>query len=302
LAFHGGEPLLVGKQFFSTMMDYFKYRLRSFNMHYSLQTNAVLIDDEWIDILTKYQIDVAASIDGPPSVNGLNRVFHSGKDSSAQAMAGIKKLNASDVRFAGVICVVQPYANGGEVTKFLIDELDIKWFDLLLPDYTYDEIPENWQEIQEQLLGYMIAAFEQWSQSERRVVCRYFENIIARLHNLSSRVETIGIGGLHSMVLETDGTLEPHDALRICNGFDRTTNVLVGPGAIEKLMNSRAYQEVLPNADQFSEQCKSCSVFSVCQAGHYMHRYATTSGFRNPSVHCHVLFGLIKHIWKVIQS
>lgn len=301
LAFHGGEPLLVGKEFFVAMMEYFKLTLSSFDMHYSLQTNAVLIDDEWLDILSRFGVVVAASIDGPPNINSVNRVFHSGQDSTEQAIDGILKLKDSNVDFAGVLCVVQPFVSGREVVKFLTRDLELDWFDLLLPDFTHDTLPDSWSIQQESILAYMIDAFEEWSMySKRQVHCRFFESIIGQLMGKPSKVETIGVGGLYSMVIETDGTLEPHDVFRICKDFDRTTNITVGRDAIAKLHNSMQYQLSLPDNYEFSGECQACDQFSTCKSGHFMHRFSKENGFSNPSVHCHVLYGLINHIMQFL--
>lgn len=301
IAFHGGEPLLVGKSFFADMMAYLRLKLSSFEMQYTMQTNAVLIDDEWIKILADYGVTVAASIDGPAEVNGLNRVFHSGKDSSSDVIRNIVKLRDSRVNFAGVICVAQPYTDGKKVVQFIIDELRVKWFDILLPDFTHDTLPVDWHQQQESLLQYMINAFNFWYMKED-VKCRIFDNIMAPMLGYKSRVETIGVGGLHSMIIETDGTLEPHDGLRICEGYNRKTGVSVGEGAIERLRQSEPYAFLKPERTRFCTKCLDCSLLSVCQSGHLMHRYSKAKGFENPSVHCYVLYGLIDYVLRFLNK
>ena len=65
IIFHGGEPLLRGLNFFNKILDYEQeliYRSnneRTFDN--TVQTNASLINDEWITLFKKYKFNVGIS-------------------------------------------------------------------------------------------------------------------------------------------------------------------------------------------------------------------------------------------------
>lgn len=66
IVFHGGEPLSIGKQ---KMREFLIAGNRLASEHnkivkYSLQTNGLLIDDEWIDLLSQYDCGIGLSFDG----------------------------------------------------------------------------------------------------------------------------------------------------------------------------------------------------------------------------------------------
>ena len=73
--FHGGEPLLMNKSRFEWMCKYINDELKSFvEFDFTLQTNAIAIDDEWIDLFEKYNISIGVSLDGPKEYNDINRI------------------------------------------------------------------------------------------------------------------------------------------------------------------------------------------------------------------------------------
>jgi uncharacterized protein len=303
LCLHGGEPLLIGKAYFDEMMSFLNERLSGLSATFSLQTNAVLVDDEWCALFLKHDVCVAASLDGPPSVNGKNRRFLNGKDSSPEAIEGIRCIQRSGANFGGVICVVQPEARGDEVVRFFVEDLELHWFDFLLPDYCYEDIPTNWSEVQLGLSAFMRSAFDAWfPYSASGVSCRFFDSIIARLVGLPSKVDTVGMDGVGSIIIETDGTLEPHDTLRVCHSVDRRTGITVGPGALNAILDTPIFRLARNQQKEFSPTCLSCGVFDKCRGGHMVHRFSSENGFKNPSVHCNVLKDSIIHVQKRIGS
>lgn len=71
ITFHGGEPLLVGKKWFR---EQFKIMEKYPNVKQSsVQTNLVLLDEEWIDLFNKQQIKISTSFDG--LTNGMTRGY-----------------------------------------------------------------------------------------------------------------------------------------------------------------------------------------------------------------------------------
>lgn len=66
LTFHGGEPLSIGKKKFSKLCKIAHQLARRYRkvIQISLQTNATLIDDDWIAIFRKYNIFPGISNDG----------------------------------------------------------------------------------------------------------------------------------------------------------------------------------------------------------------------------------------------
>lgn len=66
LVFHGGEALKIGKEKFMTFCKIATQLAREYGkmLNLTLQTNGTLIDDDWIDIFRKYNIQPGISFDG----------------------------------------------------------------------------------------------------------------------------------------------------------------------------------------------------------------------------------------------
>lgn len=65
LAWHGGEPTLMGLEFFRRAVELEKRHAGGRRVLNSLQTNATLITDEWAAFLAENAFRVQVSIDGP---------------------------------------------------------------------------------------------------------------------------------------------------------------------------------------------------------------------------------------------
>ena len=106
LIWHGGEPLLMGIQFYEKVVELQKrYKREGQTIKNNLQTNGTLISQEWVDFFKANDFHVGVSLDGPPEVHNETRVFRSGQGSFEQVMRGIRLLRENGVKF-GVLAVI----------------------------------------------------------------------------------------------------------------------------------------------------------------------------------------------------
>ena len=91
IAWQGGEPTLMGLDFFrraSMLMR--KYLRRGATLEQTIQTNAVLIDDEWCEFLRENAFLVGLSMDGPQALHDAYRVDKSGAPTFFQVMRAVR--------------------------------------------------------------------------------------------------------------------------------------------------------------------------------------------------------------------
>ena len=121
IVFHGGEPLLMSKPRFVEMCETLRRYEKGFKFSFALQTNAVLIDEGWIDIFERHKIGVGISLDGPPVVNDLHRLDLKGQSSYDRTVAGLRALQkaAEQKRMAppGLLSVINPFVDGAKVYR-----------------------------------------------------------------------------------------------------------------------------------------------------------------------------------------
>ncbi|MFI6801559.1 cyclophane-forming radical SAM peptide maturase AmcB [Streptosporangium canum] len=119
VVWHGGEPLTAGRRKFEELLAPFEELRRAERIQHSVQTNATLIDDEWCDLLVRYQVRVGVSIDGPAALNA-RRVDLRGRPAHDRIVRGIRRLRDHSIRFS-LIAVVG--AEGIEQPESLLDFL-----------------------------------------------------------------------------------------------------------------------------------------------------------------------------------
>ena len=75
VAWQGGEPALMGLAFFRRAVDLVaKYKRPDQKVAHTIQTNGILLDDEWARIFKAHGFLVGLSIDGPRELHDTYRV------------------------------------------------------------------------------------------------------------------------------------------------------------------------------------------------------------------------------------
>lgn len=101
---HGGEPLLAGKEFFNHIIRIEKEYPEKAWLNV-VQTNATLIDDGWAKFFVKNGFHIGVSIDGTERVHNIDRIGASGYGTYKRAMRGVDILRRHNIH-PGVICTI----------------------------------------------------------------------------------------------------------------------------------------------------------------------------------------------------
>ena len=96
----GGEPTLMGDQFFRKVMKLqSKYGHKHARIMNALQTNATLIMETFAKFLSKSNFLVGVSLDGPQSIHDRYRRYKKKIGSHADTMRGIEYLTKYETDF-----------------------------------------------------------------------------------------------------------------------------------------------------------------------------------------------------------
>lgn len=119
-AWHGGEPLLAGKEFFRKAVALQQKWGQGRTIENSIQTNGLLIDDEWCQIFRDNNFLVGVSIDGPESIHDAHRVDAGGQPTFARVMRGIERMYRNRVEYNTLTTInIHSEGRGAEVYNFL---------------------------------------------------------------------------------------------------------------------------------------------------------------------------------------
>jgi uncharacterized protein len=120
---HSGEPLALPISYYESALRICQEVNRGFGKTYShgIQTNAILVTDEWAKFLLANDVSVCVSIDGPQPLHDRFRRDRSGKGTHHKVMQGVRLLQENGVAFS-VICVLtyESLSQSDEIYDFFI--------------------------------------------------------------------------------------------------------------------------------------------------------------------------------------
>jgi uncharacterized protein len=302
LVFHGGEPLLVGHERLEWFAEHARETLGAVTeVRLGIQTNGVLLDEEFLRLCERWGIRIGVSADGGEGAHDRHRKYRNGTGSYQDVSRGLALLTAPDHRhlFSGLLCTVDVANDPVETYESLI-RFAPPAVDLLLPHGNWTTPPPA-QATDTSATRYgdwLVAVFDRWFGApvlETRV--RLFDQIIDLLLGGPGGSEAVGLAPVQVAVIETDGTLEQVDALK--SAFAGAARIDVaddGRNPLDQALWEPSIVARQIGAAALSETCRSCAIHTVCGGGHYAHRYREGTGFRNPSVYCADLQRLIHHV------
>jgi uncharacterized protein len=133
IAWQGGEPTIMGLDFFKRSIDLVaKHRKPNQKLLHTIQTNGLLIDDEWCAFLKEHNFLVGLSIDGPQGMHDAYRVDKRGGGSFRLVMRAWELLRRHGVD-CNVLCTVHA-ANADhplEVYRFFRDHLQANFIQFI---------------------------------------------------------------------------------------------------------------------------------------------------------------------------
>ncbi len=98
-AWQGGEPTLLGVDYFRRIVELQKKFSKGKRIENALQTNAVLLDDEWAEFFRENSVLVGVSVDGPAELHDKYRVDKGGSPTFDRVMRGVGFLKKHGVEF-----------------------------------------------------------------------------------------------------------------------------------------------------------------------------------------------------------
>jgi uncharacterized protein len=293
ILFHGGEPLLLGKERFAQ----FAGQLREvegqhgFHLDLAITTNGVLIDREWADILRALRVNVTVSIDGPRATHDRGRIDFRGKGTFDRVVAGIATLRAAGVD-PGFLAVCNPSTQPDDMVRFFVEELGARAFDILVPDATHEDHPAS-------IAAYYQRLFDLWYERtpEERISVRFVESVARGLLGIPSRSESIGYGPVTTLTMLTDGSLEPLDVLRTTRFNITKTALNIQTHDLQAIQLDPFWREIHEASLHLAAECEACPYRFPCGGGHIASRWSKAQRYDNPSVYCSDFKQIFAHAW-----
>lgn len=117
---HGGEPLVLGLDFYRKAMELQQKYADGKKIHNTLQTNGTLITQEWADFFKANDFLLGISIDGPQDIHDKFRKDKGGLPTFDKVMRGLSFLRRTGVEFNTMSTINKVSEGRGlEVYQFL---------------------------------------------------------------------------------------------------------------------------------------------------------------------------------------
>jgi len=264
LLFYGGEALLHSATWFCNVIEYANEQATKNDqkLHFLMQSNLTLLDDEKLDLIRKYQIVTGTSLDGPPHLSDITR----GK--SDFVLTNILKLKEAGC-FGGVICTINKH-NYDKITKILdfFEAEGIFWvaFNIMycigrgrnLVPLSADEVFLAYKQIYDYLENTKGRRIIEGNMAERLVKYVYPHGLAEYKEMLMCNHPFCG-GGITLVICDTRGDLYP------CGCSNMTTQFRLGnvnDVSEETYMN--AIHKFHAKNEKYYKKCCLCDAARIC--------------------------------------
>jgi len=275
---HGGEPLLAGLDFYRKAVGIQKQLLPAgWSCWNNIQTNGVLLDDEWCSFLAEARFDIGLSIDGTPLVHDSYRKDAVGSGTHHLADAAIRRLKAHGI-MPDLLCTVTSAAAEDPLGVYrALRGYDTGWIQFIpivrtdgAGQVTQDSVtPAGYGE-------FLCAVFDEWALNDLDLL-----NI--QMFAETARIWSGGSAGLcwmapvcgRALIVEHDGSVYSCDHFvepgrRIGDVFSaRLRDLADSPGQLRFGNDKR---------DRLPAKCLNCEWLAVCGGGCPKDRFPVFDG------------------------
>ena len=133
IAWQGGEPTLMGLDFFRRAMDAEKkYSRPGLRIGHSFQTNGILIDEEWCRFFRVNKVLVGLSLDGPRGLHDAYRHDKGGRPVFDKVERAARLMQKHGVEF-NILCTVNATNSWHpvEVYRYFRDDLEARYIQFI---------------------------------------------------------------------------------------------------------------------------------------------------------------------------
>jgi len=177
----GGEPTLAGLNFFKKVVSLQqKYGESGQVVGNALQTNGILINDDWAKFLFKYRFLIGLSLDGPKAIHDRYRKSIGGKSVWKKVMDAADCLKRNRVEF-NILCVISK-ANVNQAKKVYDFFIDNGFFHLqFIPALEADQVGKkaSFSVNASQYGKFLCELFDEWKKEPSKASIRLFNGVMA---------------------------------------------------------------------------------------------------------------------------
>lgn len=267
-AFQGGEPTVAGLDFFRDFTAYAdEHCPKGTQISYTIQTNGILLDDEWCAFLKEHAFLVGLSLDGPKQEHDLCRVDAQDRGTFQTVMQTVQRLRAHHVDFNILTVLTKTLARHPQQLFSFYKKNDLRFVQIIPCLDSLEDGGGAYSLTPELYASFLKTFFRLWLDEFRRgnyISVRLFDNLVRMA--AGQHPEQCGLLGQCQcqFVAEADGSLYPCD-FYVLDPY-RMGNVMDMP--LEDMFKSEGYKAFLAdNESSRNPQCETCWARPACGGG-----------------------------------
>ena len=282
-AWQGGEPTLMGLEFFQKAVEFQKkFQKPDTRIYNSLQTNGTLLDADWCRFFHENDFLIGLSLDGPKALHDAYRVDKGGKPTFDAVMGAAEMMQAHEVEYNILTTVHAANAEHPvEVYRFMRDVVKTRFLQFIpIVERDNDTGYQEGNEVTDRSVTgkqygrFLIRIFDEWVRRDvGRMYVQIFDVSLAAWSGQSP--------GL-CIFMETCGdalALEHNGDLYACDHYvepDYLLGNITEIPMMEMVLSEQQRAFGQAKLDTLPQYCLSCDVRFICNGGCPKNRIITT--------------------------
>lgn len=292
----GGEPMLMGLDFFRDAVEFQKKHARPEQfVENSMQTNGLLLDDQWCEFLHKEDFLVGISLDGPAPIHDFYRKDHAQIGTFKEVMHSIELMQKHDVQF-NILCLLtdRNIKSPVELYNFFRSHhfKFLQFINCFENDYKSGSL-KTFSVSGRETGEFYIKLFDEWFKKDfYDVSIRFFEDILLFLVDGVKASCCYHDTCRSYLVVEHNGDCYPCDFFV----FKEWKLGNLTESGIRTIMNSMLRSKFASLKADLSGACRECRIVPFCKGDCTRFRYLPGTGYKNISEYCTAIKMVYHHI------
>lgn len=266
---HGGEPLMAGRQYFEAALSFQEQFMPSLPVKNVIQTNGTMLDEGWVKFFLRYGFKVGVSIDGPKEFHDANRVTPRGAGSHDRIMKNLVAARSAGLKVSVIATINKANVHSPEeLFRFFVDNGITSFGFNMVFERDRAGSPLPFSVTNEEYNAFQNRIFDLWlAEDNRQIRVRHIDNIIQGMLGLPVR-SCIYAGTCQRFLnINSNGDVFPcerlTDAAKLGNLYD---------SSLAEILKAQPYRNHSTSTTELPEDCRSCRFLSVCRNGCTHHR------------------------------
>lgn len=270
---HGGEPTLAGIPFYEKAVSLQKkYLPKGWSVWNNMQTNGLLIDDDWCEFLKRNRFDIGLSIDGTRFVHDRYREDNGGSDTYERVRHALGLFQKHGIQPDLLCTVTADTAQNGRQVYSTLRRYHTGWIQfipIIRRDASGSVTPDS---VTPQLYGkFLKTVFREWfSHDLGSLNVQLFAETALVLSGKPANVCWLKEECGDVLVVEKDGTVYNCD--HFVDRHHKNGNLMDTP--MKDLVNGEMQKAFGARKKELPASCQECPWLFICHGGCPKDRFA----------------------------